>query len=54
MRKYVPIDKKTGQPVNEEVRSLLFYAREIDRHDGRHFLRNMMAKVTFPFKKKRK
>lgn len=50
MKNYVPLDKKTGQPTSEEVRRLLFYAREIDRCDGRNFLRNMMVS---PKKKKR-
>jgi hypothetical protein len=53
VKKYVPLDKKTGQPVSGEMRSLLFYAREIDKHAGRHFLRRMMAKVHVPFKRKK-
>ena len=41
-KQYVPIDKKTGQIVSEEMRRLDFYARELERHNGRDILRDIM------------
>ncbi len=48
VKRYVSIDEKTGQPVSEEMRRLLFYVREIERHGGRHFLRQSLVGGEFP------
>ena len=40
-KQYVSKDK-FGQPVEEELRRLDFYAREIDRHNGRDIMRDIM------------
>ena len=40
-KKYVPKDK-FKEPVEEEMRRLDFYAREIDRHNGRDMMRDIM------------
>jgi len=52
VKKYVSIDEKTGQPVSEEMRRLLFYVREIDRHGGRHFLRESLVGNTYEPKRR--
>ena len=41
-KQYTPVDKKTGQMVSEEMRRLDFYAREIERHNGRDIMREIL------------
>ena len=53
VKKYTPLDEKTGQPVSEEMRRLLFYVREIERHGGRYFLRQSLLGDDFPQTKRK-
>ena len=41
-KKYTPRDKDTKIPVSEEMRRLDFYAREIDKHNGRDIMRDIL------------
>lgn len=40
-KKYVAKDR-FGEPVEEEIRRLDFYAREIERYNGRDLMREIM------------
>ncbi len=41
-RKYTPLTKESKQPVSVEMGRLDFYAREIDRHNGRDMMREIL------------